>query len=46
MNRATQFRLLTIGLLLALAWLPGEAGAALCGSTAAGFEAWKRQFPW
>jgi hypothetical protein len=43
MNRARQFRLLTIGLLLAL-WLPGEASAAQCGSTAAGFEAWKRQF--
>ena len=44
MNRARQFRLLTIGLLLALLWLPGEASAAQCGSTAAGFEAWKRQF--
>jgi membrane-bound lytic murein transglycosylase B len=44
MNRARQFRLLTIGLLLALVWLPGEARAAQCGSTAAGFEAWKRQF--
>ena len=41
MNRARQFRLLTIGLLLALLWLPGEASAAQCGSTAAGFEAWK-----
>ena len=44
MNRARQFRLLAIGLLLALVWLPGEARAAQCGSTAAGFEAWKRQF--
>ena len=44
MNRARQFRLLTIGLLLALLWLPGEASAAQCGSAAAGFEAWKRQF--
>ena len=44
MNRARQFRLLTIGLLLALLWLPGEASAAQCGSTAPGFEAWKRQF--
>ena len=43
MNRARQFRLL-IGLLLALVWLPGEARAAQCGSTAGGFEAWKRQF--
>jgi membrane-bound lytic murein transglycosylase B len=44
MTRARQFRLLTIGLLLALVWLPGEARAAQCGSSAAGFEAWKRQF--
>jgi membrane-bound lytic murein transglycosylase B len=44
MTTARQFRLLTIGLLLALVWLPGEARAAQCGNTAAGFEAWKRQF--
>ena len=30
-----------VGALLAMA---GEAGAAQCGNTAAGFEAWKRQF--
>jgi membrane-bound lytic murein transglycosylase B len=44
MTRARQFRLLTIGLLLALVWMSGKASAAQCGSTAAGFEAWKRQF--
>jgi hypothetical protein len=44
MNRARQFRLLTICLLLAILWLPEAASAAQCGSTAASFEAWKRQF--
>ena len=44
MNRARQFRPFTIGLVLALVWLPGEASVAQCGSTAAGFETWKRQF--
>jgi hypothetical protein len=39
MNRARQFRLLTIGLLLALVWLPAEARAAQCGSSAAGYAA-------
>ena len=29
---------------LALAWTASNAGAAQCGSTAAGFEAWKQQF--
>jgi membrane-bound lytic murein transglycosylase B len=33
-----------VGLLVALVWLPGKAGAAQCGGTSAGFEAWKRQF--
>jgi membrane-bound lytic murein transglycosylase B len=30
--------------LLALLLMAGEAGAAQCGNTAAGFEGWKRQF--
>jgi membrane-bound lytic murein transglycosylase B len=34
----------TIGLLVALVWLPGKADAAQCGSTSASFEGWKRQF--
>jgi membrane-bound lytic murein transglycosylase B len=42
MNR--QFRLIAISALAALLWLPVKASAAECGSTAAGFEAWKRQF--
>jgi membrane-bound lytic murein transglycosylase B len=44
MNRGSQFKLLTIAVLVALVWLPVKASAAQCGSTAAGFEAWKRQF--
>jgi membrane-bound lytic murein transglycosylase B len=44
MIRASQLWPLSIGLLLALMWLPREASAARCGSTAAGFETWKRQF--
>jgi membrane-bound lytic murein transglycosylase B len=44
MNRAREFKTFTLGLLLALMWLPGEASAAQCGSTADGFETWKRQF--
>ena len=34
----------TVAALVALVWMAGEAGAAQCGSTAAGFEAWKKQF--
>src|SRR5687768_7083127 len=41
-------RLKTIIILIAAlathAWAAGEARAAQCGSTAAGFEAWKREF--
>jgi membrane-bound lytic murein transglycosylase B len=44
MNRGKQFKLVTITVLLALLWLPVKASAAQCGGTAAGFEAWKRQF--
>jgi membrane-bound lytic murein transglycosylase B len=29
---------------LTLTWLAGEAGAATCGNTSAGYEAWKREF--
>jgi hypothetical protein len=38
MNTAREFRSLTISLLLATVWLPREASAAQCGSTAPGFE--------
>ncbi len=44
MNRGKQFKPATVGALIALTWMIGTANAAECGSTAAGFEAWKRQF--
>jgi hypothetical protein len=44
MNKSRQFRPVTVGVLVALVWMSGKASAAQCGSTAAGFEAWKRQF--
>jgi membrane-bound lytic murein transglycosylase B len=37
-------RFKTVAVLGALVAMAGEAGAAQCGNTAAGFEAWKRQF--
>jgi hypothetical protein len=45
MNKGRQFKLVTIGVLVALMWITGKASAAQCGSTAAGFEVWKR-FVW
>jgi membrane-bound lytic murein transglycosylase B len=44
MTKGRQFKTVTIAVLAALLWMTGKAGAAQCGSTAAGFEAWKRQF--
>ena len=44
MNKSRQLRPVTVGVLVALVWMSGKASAAQCGSTAAGFEAWKRQF--
>jgi len=44
MTKLRQLWTVAVAALVALAWLPGEAGAAQCGSTAAGFEAWKKQF--
>ncbi len=44
MTRGGQFRTVTFAVLTALAGVAGEAHAAQCGSTAAGFEAWKKQF--
>ncbi len=44
MNRGRQFRPIAIAVLAALVWLPVKASAAQCGSTADGFETWKRQF--
>src|SRR5919109_660343 len=34
----------TITTLVALLWMATKAGAAQCGTTAAGFEGWKKQF--
>src|SRR5258707_3989140 len=44
MTKGGQLRTVTVAVLVALLWMTGKAGAAQCGSTAAGFEAWKRQF--
>lgn len=39
-----QFRIVTVTALMPLVGMASAAGAASCGSTAAGFTAWKRQF--
>jgi membrane-bound lytic murein transglycosylase B len=39
-----QFGTVALAAAAALAWMSAEAGAAQCGSTSAGFEAWKQQF--
>ena len=44
MIKVGQFRTVALAALAALAWMSSEAGAAQCGTTAAGFEAWKQQF--
>ena len=44
MTESGQRRTITVAALVTLIWMAGEAGAAQCGSTAAGFEAWKTQF--
>ena len=44
MNRGKQFKPVTIGVLVALVSMTGKAIAAQCGSTAVGFETWKKQF--
>jgi membrane-bound lytic murein transglycosylase B len=44
MTTGGQFKTVIVAALVALVWMAGEAGAAQCGNTAAGFEAWKRQF--
>jgi membrane-bound lytic murein transglycosylase B len=44
MTRGGQFTTVMVASLLGLVWMAGKAGAAQCGSTAAGFEAWKQQF--
>jgi membrane-bound lytic murein transglycosylase B len=44
MTKGGQFKTVTIAALVALVGMADKAGAAQCGSTAAGFEAWKAQF--
>lgn len=44
MTKGGQFRTVAVAALMALVWMSGEAGAAQCGSSSAGFEAWKTQF--
>ena len=44
MAKGGQLETVAVAVLMALVWMTGQAGAAQCGSTAAGFEAWKRQF--
>ncbi|SRR5271166_364146 len=43
MTKGGQFRTVAVAALMALAWMPGKAGAAQCGNSAAGFDAWKQQ---
>ena len=43
MTKGGQLKI-TAATALALVWTASNAGAAQCGSTAAGFEAWKQQF--
>jgi membrane-bound lytic murein transglycosylase B len=44
MTRGRQLATATFTALAVLAWVSTKADAAQCGSTAAGFETWKRQF--
>src|SRR5688572_24235323 len=44
MTMGGQFKTVPVAALVALLWMAGEAGAAQCGNTSAGFEAWKSQF--
>src|ERR1700731_2192032 len=44
MTKGGQLKTVTVAVLVALVRMTGEAGAAQCGSTAAGFDAWKKQF--
>jgi membrane-bound lytic murein transglycosylase B len=44
MTKSGQFKTVAAGAVVALVWTAGHASAAQCGSTAAGFETWKRQF--
>ena len=44
MTKGTKLKTVAVTILVALVWMTGKALAAQCGSTADGFEAWKRHF--
>ena len=44
MTKGRQFKTVTLAASVALVSMASRAGAAQCGSTAAGFEVWKNQF--
>src|ERR671932_69031 len=44
MTNGGQFKTIAVAALAALVSMAGKAGATQCGTTAAGFETWKRQF--
>lgn len=44
MTKGGRFNTVTFVALIGLMWAAGEASSAQCGSTAAGFAAWKQQF--
>jgi membrane-bound lytic murein transglycosylase B len=44
MTKGGKFKMVTVAALVALVGMASKAGAAQCGNTAAGFEAWKTQF--
>lgn len=44
MTKGGQFRTVFVVALAAFTGMAGQAGAAQCGNSAAGFEAWKQQF--
>jgi membrane-bound lytic murein transglycosylase B len=44
MTKGGQFRTVVVAALVALTVMASKAGAAQCGNTAAGFEAWKKEF--
>jgi membrane-bound lytic murein transglycosylase B len=44
MTKAWRFKAVTVAALVALMSMTSKASAAQCGSTATGFEAWKKQF--
>src|SRR5258708_37549081 len=44
MTKGEQLKTVTVAVLVAFVWMTSKAGAAQCGSTAAGFEAWKKRF--